>query len=40
MSNDPCFEWRLGLLLEGSNPKMDDKQVPGTFVFSFLYICT
>ena len=22
--NDPCFEWRLGLLLESSNPKIED----------------
>ena len=22
--NDPCFEWSLGLLLEGSNPKIED----------------
>ena len=28
--NDPCFEWSFGLLLEGSNPKIEDKQVPST----------
>jgi len=28
--NDPCFDWSLGLLLEGSKPKTEDKQVPGT----------
>ena len=28
--NDPCFDWSLGLLLEGSKPKAKDKQVPGT----------
>ena len=28
--NDPYFEWSLGLLWEGSTPKIEDKQVPGT----------
>ena len=28
--NDPSFEWSFGLLLEGSNPKIEDKQVPST----------
>ena len=26
---DPCFDWELDLGLEGSNPKIEDKQVPG-----------
>ena len=28
--NDPCFDWSLDLLLQGSKPKTEDKQVPGT----------
>ena len=27
--DDPCFERSSGLLLEGSNTKIEDKQVPG-----------
>ena len=27
--DDPCFDWSLGLLLEGSTTKIEDKQVPG-----------
>ena len=27
--NDLWFDWRLGLLLKGSNPKIENKQVPG-----------
>ena len=33
----PCFEWRVGLLLEGSNPKTEDKQVPGMQMICIIY---
>lgn len=35
--NDLCFDWSLGLLLQGSKPKIEDNQVPGidTFVFAW-----
>ena len=26
---DPCFDWSLDLVLEGSTTKIEDKQVPG-----------
>ena len=35
--NDTCFEWSLGLLLESSNPTIEDKQVPGIYIYT-LYI--
>ena len=36
----PCFDWKR-TFLEGSNPRIEDKQVPGTFThayFSFLRV--
>ena len=28
---DPCLEWNLGLVLEGSTTKIEDKQVAGNY---------
>ena len=27
----PCFDWSLDLVLEGSRPKIEDKQVPSSY---------
>ena len=27
-----------GLLLEGSNPKIEDKEVPGIYIYIYIYI--
>ena len=32
--NGPCFEWSLGLLLEGSNPKIEDISRFQVYVFT------
>ena len=29
--NDPCFDWNFGRVLEGWSPKIEDKQVPGSY---------
>ena len=33
----PYFEWSLGLLLEGSTTKIEDKQVPGIYLYIYIY---
>ena len=30
--NDACFDWSFDLVLEGSRPKIEDKQVPGKYI--------
>ena len=36
--SDPCFDRSLGLLLEAWSPKIEDKQVPGMYIYIFLNI--
>ena len=31
--NDPCFYWNFGLVLKGSTTKIEDKQVPGIYIY-------
>ena len=31
--HDPFFDWMSGLLLEGWSPKIEDKQVPGIYIY-------
>ena len=33
--DDPCFGSSLGLVLEGSRQKIEDKQVPGMYMYIY-----
>ncbi len=32
-----CFDWKLDLVLEGSNPKIEDKQVPDVYTYKYMF---
>ena len=36
--NDPCFDWNVGLVLDWSRLKIEDKQVPGQYYSMYIYI--
>ena len=38
--NDPCFDWNVGLVLDWSRLKIEDKQVPGQYYSMYIYIFT